>query len=207
MTQGPRFCEAHRRWECTHDRKRGGQCHGPAVKAPGAGYLPACRMHIGRPVATARRAAVTAWAATPGDDGISPMDAAMGQLGLAWRRARLLGEEVARQITEADGDGHGGMGGLVGYSYSASESAGGIYATGERIRGLVELEAAERDRVVRFAVACHQMGAVETRTRLMREASDWLTGRLDDLLVRLGVDRGEVGDQIAAWLRDQPPPE
>ena len=38
------------------------------------------------------------------------------------------------------------------------------------------------------------------------QAADWLTGALDDLLARLGVDRRDVGDQIAAWLRDQPPP-
>jgi hypothetical protein len=196
-----RWCPEHGRHECTKAKHGGGPCHGTPARG-----LDACRRHLGKSERAAMAAALHAWAAVPGDDSVSPMDAAMGQLGLAFRRARLLGEEVARQIAGADGDGHGGMGGLVGFTYSASESAGGIYATGERIRGLVELEAQERDRVVRFAVACHQMGVADTRNRYIREAGDWLTSRLDDLLARLGVDVRDVGDVIAAWLRDQPAP-
>ena len=37
-----RWCAEHSRWECVHDRKRGGDCHGSATAGTDS-----CRMHIG----------------------------------------------------------------------------------------------------------------------------------------------------------------
>lgn len=59
----------------------------------------------------------------------------------------------------------GGVAALVGATYSASNS-GALYATGEAIRGLAELEAKERDRCAGFAAKAIAAGLAERQVRL-----------------------------------------
>jgi hypothetical protein len=188
-----RWCPAHGRLECTGQRSRGrGQCHGPAVRGTDR-----CRAHLGKSVAQARRDVLTEWAAVPGDDGISPRMAVAAQLGLAWRRAQLLGE-LLRQQAEAD-SGDSTPGGLVGHTYSADRSAGGVYPTGERARALVELERAERELVVRFAEAGHRMGIEEAKVRVLAEHVEALTMVLTRVLERFGLDDRRPQVRLAVW--------
>jgi hypothetical protein len=198
-----RWCDKHQRWECVHQRVRGrGPCHGQAITGTDA-----CPAHAGKSVERARRDAVSAWAAVPGDDGISPGAAVLGQLGLAWRRAELLGAELERQAMSGGRDrpGHerrgagGTAGSLVGETFSASAAAGGIYATGERVRGLAELEAAERDRVVRFAEVAHRMGIEEARIDLAKEIGHHAVTVLSGVLARLGLDSRDFDVQTAVY--------
>jgi hypothetical protein len=177
-----RWCDQHKRWECTKQRSRGrGPCHASAISG-----CDACPLHVGKSVEQARRDAVTAWAAVPGDNGISPGSAVLGQLGLAWRRAELLGAELARQT--AGGAGGGVQGGLIGARYGADSSAGGVYETGEAVRALAELEAAERERVVKFAEVAHRMGIEGARLNLAHEIGGHVVAVLVAALARLGLD-------------------
>lgn len=60
---------------------------------------------------------------------------------------------AAEQIARADLEqifNVGGVAALIGHTYTATQ-AGGIYATGEAIRGLQKLEAEERDRAASYA--------------------------------------------------------
>jgi hypothetical protein len=193
LPAGARWCDRHGRLECARQRSRGrGQCHGPAVRGTDR-----CRAHLGVSVEQARRQVLTAWAAMPGDGGITPADAVMGMLGLSWRRADLLGELLRQQ---ADG---AGSGGLTGHTYSASPAAGGVYPTGERVRALAELERAERELCAKLAETAHRMGIEEARVRLAARYGDELAAYTRRLLVNLGLDgRDEqVGAAVAAAAR------
>jgi hypothetical protein len=175
-----RWCDRHHRLECVHLCKDRSTCHGAAITGTDS-----CRMHCGKRATEARRDALTAWAAVPGDDGLTPGVAVLAQLGLAWRRAELLGEELRKQVAAANGDGT--PGGLVGHRYAASAAAGGVYATGEAVRALAELEAEERDRVVRFAQAGHQMGIAEERLWMAQETGSRIAVAVDAILRRLAL--------------------
>ena len=184
-----RWCGQHGRWECTKPRSRGrGECHGAAIRGTDA-----CRSHVGKTVQAARRDALTAWAARPGDDGICPRDAVAAQLALAWRRAELLGAELGRQVEAAAGnDVRGGSGhGLVGNTWGASE-------------------AAERDRVVRFAKTAHEMGIADRRTDLARQVGGAVVAVLDGIFDDLGLtpqQRALLPMVVPARLRALPGPD
>lgn len=59
----------------------------------------------------------------------------------------------------------GGVSALIGNTYGDSKT-GGIYATGEQIRGLAQLEAQERDRCANFAAKAVAAGLAERTVRL-----------------------------------------
>lgn len=61
--------------------------------------------------------------------------------------------------------GLGGVAALVGNTYDAA-SNGEVYATGEAIRGLAQLEATERDRCATFAAKAIAAGLAERQVRL-----------------------------------------
>ena len=170
-----RWCSQHKRLECVHQRSRGrGQCHGPAVKGTAA-----CRLHSGKTVARARRDALRAWAATPGQgDGITPIVAVSGQLALSWHRAAMLGE-LLREQAEAEG---------------SCSLAGPLAAA----------EAAERDRVVKYAVVAHQMGVQDHWISVARKSADALVATLDGIFADLELSpaqRERVPEVVPARLR------
>ena len=115
------------------------------------------------------------------------------RVGRTW----VLFELDVRTHAAAAGDGDGSGGGLVGSTWSASEAAGGIYATGERARALTDIEAAERDRVVRFAKLAHEMGVADHWVSVAREVG----GKVSQMLDGLWDDLDLTADQVVVPAR------
>lgn len=195
-----RWCESHRRLECTKNRTKrqgGGPCHAAAIKGTNV-----CRNHGGyrTDVLKAKgEARITAWNAlgpVDSEDRVEPSMAVLGMLQMAWLRAAAYGELLHRQVVnqasdEPDheglegGDASGKTSGLIGYRYGAAGKEGHIYAVNEEVRALVPLESAERDRVVRFAKTAHDMGISERLINLAEKWGDVVAGRITLILAGL----------------------
>jgi hypothetical protein len=189
-TRPGRWCDQHSKQECAKQRKGGGLCHGAAITG-----LDACRMHAGQrvEVAKAKGEALSAWRAVPGRPGVSPSEAVMAMLHMSWARVHVYAGLLERQVAQAQeldgGQGLGGGGdpelgpgaGLIGHTRSASPSVG-VYVSGEAVRGLAGLEAAERDRCVRFAKAAHDMGIADREIRLAEAQGALLAGAISRIL-------------------------
>jgi hypothetical protein len=186
----PRWCGQHGRLECAHLTKRSETCHGPAVRGEAG-----CRMHLGRRVEDVRREQLTAWAATPDDQGVSPAAAIMGALGITWRRMLLLAAELGQQVEQDAAAGPSG--GLVGNTWSANEAAGGVYPTGERARALVDIERAERELVGKLAAQAHAMGVADRQLVFVEACAAWLDDLMSALVRRLGYDPGSEVARLA----------
>ncbi|GAA2990494.1 hypothetical protein GCM10017559_08140 [Streptosporangium longisporum] len=194
-TRPGRWCPEHGMQECTKKRKGGAVCHGAAITG-----LDACRMHAGQrlDVAKAKGEALTAWSALHAEPSVSATEAVLGMLQMSWARVHLYAGLLRRQVEEAQnapGPGSGVLGeeagpgaGLIGYTRSANAELG-LYATGEAVRGLASLEGQERDRCVRFAKVCHDMGIAEQQVRLAEHQGAMLAavirGTLDAHLGRV----------------------
>lgn len=78
----------------------------------------------------------------------------------------------------------GGVAALVGNTYADAKD-GGIYATGEQIRGLAQLEAAERERCANFAAKAVAAGLAQRQVELAERQGallvELLTAVFDDL--------------------------
>lgn len=192
--QGAVWCPEHGRWECSKRSKRSGQrCHAAAVRG-----VNACHLHAGKrmDVLKAQGEAVTAWSALSGTPTVSATDAVLGMLQMSWLRvhlyARLLEEQVtAAQDTRSDGDrprlGDVGPGaGLVGHTVGMAPGIG-PYASGEAVRALTQLEAAERDRCVRFAKTAHDMGIAEHQIRIAEQQGTMLADVIRRVLASLDL--------------------
>lgn len=196
---GARWCEDedHHRLECTKNRTKGrGQCHGPAIRGTDA-----CALHSGhkREVAMAKgQARITAWSAMGQPAGGKPLDSGMAVLGMlqmTWLRAAAYGELLRQQVVtgelpepDRDGlqdDGVVAQSGLIGHRYGAAGKDGRIYAVSEEVRALVALEAAERDRVVKYAKTAHDMGISERLTNLAEKWGDIVATRITLILAGL----------------------
>lgn len=191
-TQDPerdgRWCEEHHRHECRRQRSRGrGECHGPAVNG-----LDVCRMHGGQraEVLKAKGAAITAWSALAGEATVTSTDAVLGMLQMSWLRAHMYAHLLERQVGDAqeqgednwsDDPGIGPGTGLIGHTRGASAGVG-VYVTGEAVRGLAQLEAAERDRVVKCAKTAHDMGIADEQVRLIDTYATQVTGLITRIL-------------------------
>ena len=182
-----RWCEDHGRLECTKKRsKERGACHQAAVRGTDA-----CRNHGGHSLAVLKakgEARITAWSALGAPEGAKTLDSGMAVLGMlqmTWLRAAAYGE-LLRQQAEKEGMGgaevNGGdpadTTGLIGYRYGAAGKDGNIYAVSEEVRALVALEAAERDRVVKYAKTAHDMGISERLTGLAERWGDVVVTRI-----------------------------
>jgi hypothetical protein len=194
-----RWCEDHRRLECVKNRSArqgGGPCHGGAVRGTDS-----CKTHGGQRLEVLKakgEARITAWSAlgrAARGDQIEPGMAVLGTLQMTWLRlaaySELLRQQVARDAPpEPDREGFDPEGevhasGLIGYKYGAAGKDGTIYAQSEEVRALVALEAAERDRVVRFAKTAHDMGISERLTNLAERWGDVVAGRITLILAGL----------------------
>jgi hypothetical protein len=190
---GAVWCEQHGgRWECSKKSKRrpGDRCHASAIRGTNA-----CRTHGGQAtdVLKAKGAALDAWRAVPGRPGVSPSEAVMAMLHMSWARVHVYAGLLERQVAQAQeldggqglavgGDpGPGPAAGLIGHTRSASPSVG-VYVSGEAVRGLAGLEAAERDRCVRFAKAAHDMGIADREIRLAEAHGALLAGAISRIL-------------------------
>lgn len=185
----------------------------------------ACRTHCGvnPDLAQAKGQAMHAWSAVSGEVELAPADAVLGMLRMSWVRAHFYASLLEEQVLEAqedldgadtdadaDADGSGdrtartrGAGavgpgaGLIGHVFSAVRDVG-IFATGEKVRGLVELEAAERDRVVKYAKVAHDMGIADREIRLAEQQGALLASAVKKILagLNLSVEQQELVPQL-----------
>lgn len=201
---GARWCAEHGRFECKAQRKGGrGECHAIAIDG-----TPYCRMHAGVSLDVARaqgQARITAFTAMDALPMLDPGRAVLAMLQMSWLRvhlyAGLLEQQVEDQADEPVGgygvDEYGprgaatqpsaaGVAGLIGHAYSADKMAG-IFASGEARRALVDLEAQERDRCVRYAKTAHDMGIAEREVRLAEQQGQLLASVIRNVLGDLGL--------------------
>lgn len=186
----------HNRLECTKNKKHNrGRCHGPAIRGTNA-----CKMHSGstRAVAIVKgEAQITAWSAL--GDTAKTVDhklAVMAVLHMSWLRLAAYSEMLRQQALKnespmvpfgtqpigqlepaQDGESPSPKG-LIGYRFGAAGKDGNIFAQNEEIRALVKLEADERDRVVRYAKAAHDMGISDRLTNLAEKWGDIVATRV-----------------------------
>lgn len=188
-----RWCPDHSRYECIGNRNRGrGICHGPAIR--GTAH---CKMHPGKTLAKLKaegEARISAWSAM-GDPNIDYRMALLGVLQMTWLRLAAYSELLRRQVA-AEGAETGPVtidqdgvpqdsSGLVGHRMSSSPA--GLYATSEEVRALVSLEAAERDRVVKYSKVAHDMGISDRLTNLAERWGDVVAARITTLLEALDL--------------------
>lgn len=163
-----RWCDQHGRYECTKNSKRGGPCH--QVRLPG---LNACKNHSGRAYQVSKeigQAQITAWS-TGGQPDINYTEVVLSVLQMTYLRLEVLSRMLREQAIELD-EGSQPTEGLIGYRYGAGGKDGKIYVVSEELRGLVQLEAAERDRAVKYAKTAHDMGIDERMTSLAEKWAD-----------------------------------
>lgn len=213
---GATWCGEHGRWECVKRVKAsrgGGRCHGPAIIG-----VDRCRMHGGKSadLLKAEGEAITAWSAAvaasgrPGKPVVSTAEAVLGMLQMSWLRADVYAGLLEQQVAEAQADGSGGGppgvgvgAGLIGHTLSGVRDIG-IFATGEALRGLVQLEAAERDRCVRFAKTAHDMKIDEAQIKIAETQGALLAGvisRVLDALELTAEQRIKVPEIVPRELR------
>jgi hypothetical protein len=158
---GARWCGDHGRWECARNKQGGLDCHGSAISGTAR-----CRMHAGKASELAKaqgQANLLAWSTAAVAD-VKPLDpgqTVMNALHVSVLRAQMLGELLRVQVEDEDFEG------LVGRTHAAGRD-GARVETGEQLRGLVRLEAEERDRSVKFAKAAHDMGIAERHIELQQ---------------------------------------
>lgn len=195
---GAKWCgePGHKRLECVKNRSKGrGPCHAPAING-----LDVCRIHAGHSTAVAvakGQAVITAWSALgrPADgEGIDSSAAVIGMLQQSWLRANLYSQLLQLQAakdgtgeTGVDGGDAGDTSGLIGYRYGAAGKDGIIYAVSEEARALVGLEAAERDRVVKYAKTAHDMGISDRMIGMAERWGDQVVNRLMVILAGLAL--------------------
>lgn len=219
---GARWCEEHGRFECTKQRtKQRGDCHQAAVAGTAV-----CVNHGGQPTDLLKaqgQARITAFSALGASPSIEPGAAVLASLHMSWLRVHLYARLLEEQV-EADGAyGPGGLssavgvtaggverqvsadgvGGLIGHTYSADKMAG-IFAASEARRALVDLEAQERDRCVRYAKTAHDMGIAEREVRLAEKQGELLASVIRNVLGDLDLtaeQQGRVPDVVGRHLR------
>lgn len=156
--------------ECTASNNRGGKCKRPAVQ----GAL-VCRYHGGNAPQVRRRAAVvaelSAWGLSDATE--DPGEVLLRLVTQSARRAAFYADLLEQQYAAAeaeDSDGTTvlprGIGALIGHKMGAAGKDGVLFEQEEAIRGLVQLEAMERDRCSRFAKTALDAGIAERSIRI-----------------------------------------
>ncbi|MEV0584078.1 hypothetical protein [Nonomuraea sp. NPDC050310] len=169
---GAVWCDRHERWECSKVSKRSSlRCHAFAVRG-----TPVCYNHAGKKTDTlkaqgaALEEALSAWQAEPGRVVVSPADAVMAMLQMAWARLHVYADLLRRQV-ESAGDSPAGL--VM------------VLESGETVRGLARLDAEERDRAVRYAKAAHDMGIADREIRLAERQGALLAEAINRILDQL----------------------
>lgn len=145
--------------KCTGTRKDGQPC----ARAPIAGAL-VCRVHGGAAPQVAAKAAVRAevmrWGL--GDTTVSPEETLLRLISQSSARAERLAVALEEMVEQ-----HGGnlAEAMVGDSY-VTTADGGSVKVGEYIRGLVALEAQERDRLAGFCAKAIAAGLAKRQVEL-----------------------------------------
>lgn len=214
------------RGRCMKHRKDGEPCGARAVSGTDS-----CRKHAGVPAAQHRtKGAIVVelrrWGLTTQVDLVDPGETLLRLVTQSAARvemySRLLAEayeaaERLRQLEAAPQSdllasetarmdfervmNQGGVSVLVGYKYAGTQTSG-VIATGEALRGLVELEKDERDRCAKFATQAVGAGLAERIVRQQEQLAAHLATAVERVLVRRGLpaDSAEVRAEVAAEL-------
>lgn len=213
---------------CKRRRKDGGQCGARAIAGTDS-----CRKHGGVPPAQLRAKGevvleLRRWGLTSQRELVDPgetllrlvtqsaarvemysrllaeaVDAAerLQRAGVA-PQSDLLEAETARLDLERVFN-HGPVAALIGHTYAGTQTSG-VIATGEKIRGLAELEAQERDRCASFAAKAVAAGLAERMVRASEQVAALTASAVERAMVRLGHDpadpavRAVVAEELAA---------
>lgn len=147
-----------------------------ACKRQGCGNWPSpgatvCRFHGGRAPQVARKAQARLqlmdWKL--GDAVDDPVQTLLRQITQSRQRCDYYASLLNRQVDEADDKDDAATGvripawvaGLIGHNYAAAGKDGDLYATGEGVRALVELERMERKMLTDQCRAAIQAGIAE----------------------------------------------
>lgn len=194
-----KWCDEHRRLECTKNRTKGrGSCHQAAIRGTDA-----CQNHSGykRDTQKARgQAIITAWNPhSPAAPTVDASSAVLSVLQMSYLRLGVYSDLLRRQIavegTQADDPGtedQPDASGLIGYRYGAAGKDGIVYVQSEEVRALVVLEAAERDRVVKYAKTAHDMGISDKLTAMAEQWGDIVVMRLMKIIDALGLTAAQA---------------
>lgn len=191
-----KWCEEHQRLECTKNRTKGrGPCHCAAIRGTNS-----CTGHggINKDVAKIQgeaRRRVSAW--NPHGEADNPVSAPMAVLSvlqMSWLRLASYSELLRKQVVtqgdtadNPDGDDDPQSSGLIGFRYGAAGKDGVIYRQSEEVRALVALEAAERDRIVKYAKVAHDMGISDKLLGLAEKWGDMVASQIAVLLDALDL--------------------
>ena len=98
----------------------------------------------------------------------------------------------------------GGVASLIGYKYGAAGKDGNLYVAEEAIRGLVQLEAAERDRCANMAVKAVAAGLAERQVKLAEREGALVVAMIRNTLTDLGLDPSspQVMQVVSTRLRE-----
>jgi hypothetical protein len=176
--------------ECGGKRKNGQKCHAPAIRGGTA-----CWRHTPNPKARAMavvRDEVTRWGL--GDSTIDPADALLRLLSQSVARAERYAIELEQHVGES----------ATLREALIAQAYGEFGPVGDYIRGLVVLEAQERDRAANFAIKAIAAGIAERQVRVAEAqasiAERALMAALDDL--GLSVEqRREASARLVHHLR------
>lgn len=107
----------------------------------------------------------------------------------------LLAAETARLDLERVFNA-GPVAALIGHTYAGTQTSG-VIATGEKIRGLAELEAQERDRCANFAAKAVAAGLAERMVRASEQLAGQIAQGIERALSLLGHDPRDAAVRAA----------
>lgn len=197
MTDKPR--DPRRRAHECRATIRSGPRKGEKCRAYAVHGSTCCRAHLRNPQARALaavRAEVDQW--VPGDIVDDPGELLLRLVTQSARRADMLARRLATAVDDAGGDLAAAM---VGDTM-VTTAEGDTVKVGEYVRGLAQLEAAERDRAHRFAEKAVAAGLAERQVRLAEQRGGMLAEVLAAVLERLDVPP-EVIDQVPDLLDEE----
>ncbi|MFD2421657.1 hypothetical protein [Amycolatopsis pigmentata] len=161
-------------------------CKGDAIKG---GKV--CHMHGGRAkqvrAKAAVRAEVMAWGL--GDTTVDPGEVLLRLVSQSAARAQRYSVEIEKLADDHGGDLAKAM---IGDSLVLDRD-GNEVKVGEYIRGLVQLEAQERDRCAGFAAKAVAAGLAERQVRLAERQAEMVIKAVEAALEAAGVPAGDRG--------------
>lgn len=225
---------ARKCFEFGHRNNRGGPCGANCMRG-----LTGCRRHCGMKIAKARAKGevimeLRHWGLTGHDELADPGHTLLRLVTQSAARvemySRLLAEAVdaaerlQRAGTVPQSDlleaetarldlervlNAGPVAALIGHTYAGTQTSG-VIATGEKIRGLAELEAQERDRCANFAAKAVAAGLAERMVRASEQLAGQIAQAVERVLARVGLDprdpqvRAAVAEELMALSGGQP---